>query len=147
MLVIVSPAVPALMVATIVSVVERPDGQGWEIVEGVNVDTGAAETMLPLEFAQTLGIDPRSGKRIELSGIAGTGVGWEHTLNVGIISLGGGDVDGYILGKGGKPFLFTIPIVFYGQERKLLGRAGVLSQLELTFGERMLTITVRPQGG
>ena len=68
--------------AHVTLVIARPDGRGWEFVDDVAVDTGAAETMLPLELAQALGIDPRTGKRIELSGVTGSDVGWEHKLRM-----------------------------------------------------------------
>ena len=137
--------------AHVTLIVARPDGQGWTIVDDVKVDTGAAETMLPLEVAQALGIDLKAGREIDLSGGTGANVGWEHKLRMGIIFLGGGgDGDGYVLGKNGKPFLFTVPIIFSGKEAnntsyKLLGRTGVLSYLNLLFGEHMLTIMVRPE--
>ena len=105
--------------------------------------------MLPAEVITKLGVRLESGKKVDFSGVTGSDIGWEHNMQIGVILLGGGeDVDGYILGTNGQPFLFTIPIIFYGKEEdnsasKLLGRTGVLSYLSLLFGERMLTITVR----
>ena len=135
--------------AHVTLIVNGPTGKNWIIVQDVQVDTGAFETMLPAEVITKLGVDLESGKKVNFSGVTGSDIGWEHNMQIGVILLGGGeDVDGYILGTNGQPFLFTIPIIFYGKEEddsasKLLGRADVLSNLSLLFGERMLTITVR----
>ena len=136
--------------AHVTLILNRPGSKDWIIVDDVEVDTGADTTMLPEEVGDKLGIDLQSGHKVNFSGVTGADVGWEHQVKIGIIFLGGaGGVDGYILGKNGSPLLFTIPIIFYGTEKdnsasKLLGRTGVLSVLNLSFGERMLTITVRP---
>jgi len=135
--------------AHVTLIVNGPTGKNWVIVQDVQVDTGAFETMLPAEVITKLGVRLESGKEIVFSGVTGSDIGWEHNIQIGVILLGGGeDVDGYILGTNGQPFLFTIPIIFYGKDEdnsasKLFGRAGVLSNLSLLFGERMLTITVR----
>lgn len=136
-------------VAHVTLILNRPDSNDWVIVEDVAVDTGAFKSMLPMAVITELGIDPKSGEKIEFRGVVGSDVGWEHEVTIGVILLGGGeDVDGYILGKGNEPFLFTVPIIFYGDEdsnsaSKLLGRSGVLSCLNLVFGERMLEIVVQ----
>jgi len=135
--------------AHVTLIINGPTSKNWEIVQDVQVDTGAFESMLPAEVITKLGVRLESGKKVDFSGVTGSDIGWEHNMQIGVILLGGGeDVDGYILGTNGQPFLFTIPIIFYGKEEdnsasKLLGRTGVLSYLSLLFGERMLTITVR----
>jgi len=135
-------------VAHVTLILNRPNSDDWVIVEDVAVDTGAFESVLPMAVITELGVDPKSGEKIEFHGVVGTDVGWEHEVRIGVILLGGGeDMDGYILGKGNEPFLFTVPIIFYGDEdsnsaSKLLGRSGVLSRLNLVFGERVLEIVV-----
>jgi hypothetical protein len=136
--------------AHVTLIVNGATGKEWIIVQDVQVDTGAFESMLPAGVITNLGVRLETGREIDFSGVTGSDVGWEHNVQIGVILLGGGeDVDGYILGTNRQPFLFTIPIIFYGKEddssaSKLLGRSGVLSNLSLLFGERMLTITVRP---
>lgn len=136
-------------VAHVTLILNRPNSDDWVIIEDVAVDTGAFKSVLPMAVITELGVDPKSGEKIEFRGVVGSDVGWEHEVTIGVILLGGGeDADGYILGKGNEPFLFTVPIIFYGDEdsnsaSKLLGRSGVLSRLNLVFGERMLEIVVR----
>ena len=138
-------------IAHVTLLVGFPDLHKWTLVQDVQVDTGSFKTMLPIDVADELGIDVKTGKQIDFTGVTGSDTGWEHELTIGIILLGGGeDVDGYVLGTKNKPHLFTIPIIFYGHQlddtaSKLLGRAGVLSVLDLLFGERVLTITIRPE--
>ena len=135
-------------VAHVTLILNRPNSDDWVIIEDVAVDTGAFKSVLPMAVITELGVDPKSGEKIEFRGVVGSDVGWEHEVTIGVILLGGGeDADGYILGKGNEPFLFTVPIIFYGDEdsnsvSKLLGRSGVLSRLNLVFGERMLEIVV-----
>lgn len=135
--------------AHVTLIVNGPTGKDWMIVQDVEVDTGAFESVLPVSVAEGLGMNPKTGKQVDFNGVTGSDTGWELNMQIGVILLGGGeDVDGYILGTNGEPFLFTIPIIFYGTEEdnsasKLLGREGTLSYLSLLFGERMLTITVR----
>jgi len=135
-------------VAHVTLILNRPNSDDWVIIEDVAVDTGAFKSVLPMAVITELGVDPKSGEKIEFRGVVGSDVGWEHEVTIGVILLGGGeDADGYILGKGNEPFLFTVPIIFYGDEdsnsvSKLLGRSGVLSRLNLIFGERMLEIVV-----
>ena len=137
-------------IAHVTLFVESPNLHKWTLVQDVEVDTGSFETILPIDVADALGIDAKAGKRIQFRGVTGNEeTGWEYQLTIGVMLLGGGgDTDGYILGKNGKPYLFTIPIIFYGHETdntasKLLGRKGVLSVLNLKFGERMLTIALQ----
>jgi len=138
-------------IAHVTLLVGFPDLHKWTLVQDVHVDTGAFKTMLPIDVAEELGIAVHAGKKIDFKGVTGNDTGWEHELTIGVILLGGGeDVDGYVLGTNSKPYLFSIPIIFYGHEHdgsasKLLGRTGVLSVLDLLFGERVLTIAIRPE--
>jgi hypothetical protein len=136
-------------IAHVTLVIGFPDRDKWILVQDVQVDTGAFESMLPMSVAEKLGVDVTNGTKVDFHSVTGDDVGWEHELTVGVVLLGGGgDADGYILGTEGKPYLFKVPIVFYNRDSdgtgsKLLGRKGVLSVLNLSFGEHVLTITLQ----
>jgi hypothetical protein len=116
------------------------------LVEDVHVDTGATATMLPAKIAERLGIDVKSGREIKFTGVVGEGKGWLHLVEVAVLILASPDptIDGYALGKEGKAFVMTIPILFtYDSSDLLLGREGVLDYLTLTFEAKFLVISMR----
>lgn len=124
----------------------RPGGKDWLLVEDVHVDTGATATMLPAKIAEKLGIDVRSGREIEFTGVVGEGKGWLHLVEVAVLVLASADpaFDGYALGREGEAFIITIPILFtYDSSDLLLGREGVLDYLRLTFEAKFLVISIR----
>ena len=105
-----------------------PSGEGW-IIPGL-LDTGAAETLIPLDYMIRLGVE--KGPRFELSGGGGkfpAGSGWS-TLRW---SEAGYPIDGRRVG-------------FTPRRSALWGRGGFLDHFTATFDGLRRSVTLRPNG-
>jgi hypothetical protein len=112
----------------------------------VLVDSGADVSMFPAWVATALGIDLSNSKEVTLGGIGGGKVvGRLAQVRIGITHLGGieTDVDGYILGRKGEPYLPTITVAFVeGGEEFILGRMDAFDLFGLDFTSDTVTIRV-----
>jgi hypothetical protein len=133
------------------SVVLRKVGrQKWFMVPEVVVDTGADLCVFPFSIAEALGIDFRDCSEMTSTGVAGVRVkNYGCEIEMGIVNLGSSEeaVDGYILGCGDTPLLFTAFVAFSPVETVpgLLGRRDILKNIELLFGS--MIVTLRAIGG
>ena len=131
--------------------VRKPGTEKLTTIRDVLVDTGASTTELPLEYAKLLGYELDSLKKVEEEVVGGTDIAYEGAaIEIGIVRMGGEkeEIDGYILGKDGKPLIWEVPVVFLAgeaaEESILLGRRGVLGEITLTFtSENMVKISVK----
>lgn len=94
------------------------------------IDTGASFTMLPVAFAEMLGVDLGGAREMVVRGIEGSGVSArlaEITLKVGEVEL-------------------TIPCLFSSKEGAplLLGRMGFFPRFNITFDNRRKKIVLEP---
>ena len=94
------------------------------------IDSGASFTMLPLAFAEVLGVDLGGAREISVMGVEGSGVSTqlaEITLKVGDLEL-------------------TIPCLFSSNDDtpSLFGRTGFFSRFNITFDNRRKKIILEP---
>ena len=94
------------------------------------IDSGASFTMLPLPFAEVLGVDLGGAREMVVRGIEGSGV----SARLAEITLRVGDTD------------VTVPCLFSSNEDtpSLIGRMGFFSRFNITFDYRRKKIVLEP---
>lgn len=121
-------------------------GSGWVHLPEVLIDSGADISVLPVWVANLLGVDLSNCEKRTYKGVGGGEViGRMAEVRVGITHLGGVelDVDGYILGTQGTPFLPTVLVAFVDDDSTyILGRLDVFDLFAFVFTSDTVTIRV-----
>jgi hypothetical protein len=106
-----------------------PSGEGW-MIPGV-LDTGAAMTLLPIDYMVRLGVE--KGPRFELGGGGVRFPAW----------LGRVDLE---LSRGRASHQWSARVGFTMRRTALWGRAGFLDHFTATFNGLRRSVTLRPNG-
>jgi len=122
------------------------DGESWRMLPDVLLDSGADTSFFPAWVAEQLGIDLSQCPQGTASGVGGTTTTYEAEIYIALVHMGGAevDVDGYILGNGGVPFLPTVLVAFVDGDSAtfILGRTDAFDLFDFDFTSDTLTIRV-----
>ncbi len=98
------------------------------------VDTGADETLLPVDLAERLGLELRDEARTVILGIVGNSTPiWYAQVNLEVLRPGGGP-------------RWSARVGFYLGAKPILGHAGFLDHFTAKFNGRAKTLTLTPNG-
>ncbi len=98
------------------------------------VDTGADETLLPVDLAETLGLELRDEDRTVVLDIVGNSTTiWYVTINLEVLIPGDGPC-------------WSARVGFYLGRKPILGHSGFLNHFTARFDGRAKTLTLTPNG-